>query len=225
MKLLSILVILGLASLGSAQVTQSHGGYLFRARLAKGQKITWSMTGRKVAAKPGPGSDAKFDLVCPFVMTVSNVKNGVADVHTVEGPTKMNGKQIVEAGYGDGQLTSRLMPPAGSPGTAGAFTGMYPERAIKLHESWTCPIQLSTGGFIGHMAATYRLDGFKVLNGVKVAILATTITGNIDGHGTTTVRVSDGIPEKMSINVGITYQQPDMGNAVDLRLLLELIRK
>lgn len=205
MRLTLLPFVLALSVLGSAQVSNTKTGYLFRVKYTKGQLMEYRMTAKQIAKK-GPA----LLITSPFSMRVLSVTNGVAEILASEGPVMLNGKQFQPLGTAQGEMDSRFRP-VNSDLRNTTFSGMYPERAIKVGQSWTTPFQLQNTGVTGKMVATYKLDRFSIVDGQRVAVLKTKIVGPLAGGGETMVRVSDGTPQRMVLTLGLTYAQPGVG--------------
>ncbi len=218
MKRLLVPILLVIPLCGLAQVTKVGASYQFRAKFARGQVVNWVMTGRKVSGPGGP-----MTIGSGFLMRILSVRGGIASVRASSGPVRLNGKQFQPATVVEGELDSRMRP-HGALDQAGAFSGMFPERAIAIGGSWTAPMQITTGNLPGNSLATYRLTGFSTVGGTKVAILKTTLTGLLQGGGETMVRVSDGIPQRMTLTLGLTYSKGP-GREQPLQLKFEVVRK
>jgi len=215
----SLLLPLGLLPvLGFAQVTKAGGGYQFRAKLRKGQVISYSMTAMKTAGGGGP-----MKILSPFTLTVLGPEGSDYRVRASSGPVTMNGKEYQPKTSTEGLLDSRLRPVGGGD-QAGAFTGMFPERSIAIGSSWTAPLAISTGNLPGNSVATYRFQKITTIDGQPVAVLQTTLAGMLKGSGVTLVRMSDGTPQRMTLTLGLTYTKgPQKETPMQLRF--DVIRK
>jgi hypothetical protein len=217
----SIFLALGLLPvLASAQVSQTKAGYVFRAKFVKGQSVFYGMTAEQLKTPAQiKASGPKVSITSSLALAVLSVEKGVASVKATQGAVMMGGHVFQKGASEEALLDQRMRPIGTTDPTIGPFSGMYQERAIKLGETWSAPIQLSTGMMTGNMLVSYKLSKFAVVNGNRVAVLDTKLTGKLAGHGQTLVRVSDGIPQSMNIDLDMIYN-PGTGPKADTAMRL-----
>lgn len=194
MRRVALLLLAG-AALGDAQVVQVGGSYKLRVRWSKGQVLAYDLTGG------GLGQANSISMKGSMKMIVEQVRGGVADIRIEQGEVKLNGKPMDAARTLNGSLDSRMRP--AGPDSVGSFEGLYPEKPVKIGQSWKAPLKLAmAGGGVRGITATYTLRRIATVDGVRVAVLETKLGGAFEGTGVTTIRVSDGTPQKVVLDIG-----------------------
>ncbi|AIE87392.1 hypothetical protein [Fimbriimonas ginsengisoli] len=187
--LLSILALGALAVSGQAQVTRVRGGYMLRVKYTKGQSIhldssnTAGGLGKEMAG-------GKLQFKMPITMNVLNVKDGYALVQIKLGQVK-SGNRIVNPGQtAVVRLDDRNQPKdSETPTNLGAT---LPKKPVKVGQTWSGSVPVSTGMGGGKLNATYRFAGLKMVGGKSVAVLTYTLSGFATGTGRITLLASDG---------------------------------
>lgn len=195
MKLRLALLGLGVSAIGFGQVVQASGAYSLRVKWSKGQTLRYALTGA------GLGAASTISMKSGMTMRVLEVAKGVAKVQVDQDAVLLGGKPMEPARKLTGMLDARMRP-AGEE-SVGSFDGMYPERPVKIGQSWRAPLKLgmASGGIRG-IVATYTLRKIATIDGIRVAVLDTKLGGAFEGTGLTTIRVADGTPQFIQLDIG-----------------------
>ena len=161
----------------NAQITPQGGGYLFLQKYTAGQKINYVMD-MNVTAPGAPTASGAFKMQMMLHLTVLSVKGGVANVNIASDAMTMGGKALKKGENATVKIDSRGQT-TGSGDHNGGVAPIFPQGPIKIGGTFTSAAggATSMGGF--STTTTFRLVGFKVYNGRKVAQLA--VTSNIGG--------------------------------------------
>lgn len=224
MKKWLVLTVVGFGLIGSApvadaQVTAQGGGYLLRMKFTKGQTMRYNMTMNTQmpsGSMPKGSGGGNMNMTMPMSMTVTDVKNGVATIKSVVGPSKFMGSEIPK------QEQTMRMDSRGNVVGGGAsqmnFLGSLPQRPVKIGQKWTQNVDM--GAMSGGMGGSMKLTGTYTLRSVaaNVATIAVTINGTqqgmkINGSGTFRTRVSDGSMDGGSLNMTMVMDMSGMGGA------------
>lgn len=188
------------AAIGSAQVTKQGNAYLLRMKYTKGMKMVYSMNNTaNLPAGMGPGGP--MVMTAPMSMTVKDFAGGIATIAYSVGPMTMNGKSNGKPTTGTIKQDTRGKVISGDKKAVGVSSMTFPEKAIKVGESWTAETTSPGMGGEMKMLTTFTLSGMKAINGKQVAVLAVKMVSakgasaqpgmNVTGKGTMTMLMSD----------------------------------
>lgn len=140
-----------------AQITKQGSKYLLRMVWAKGDKFTY---GLKMNATMQNGQ--KMNMTASATAEVLAINNGVADVRIT-----MNAN-----GRPPNVQTTKMdkLGQVGDSSIAGSVAGQrFPEKALKIGESWTVSRDLQNAGVKTTVKTTYTLKSIKKYAGVDCA--------------------------------------------------------
>lgn len=221
-----LLVAASIAGSSTAQIAKSGSGYLFRAKYARGQKMSYGMA----MSMPSLGGAGGTKVNSPLVMTVRSVNKGVATVDVATGPVTMNGKSQGAKEVQTVQIDSRNRAVGGKAGFEAMASFAFPEKPISVGSKWSGDMDLATpmAGKV-KMKATYTFVGVKTVKGKPVAEVKTSFTGNamgkITGGGTTLLLLSDGSLYNASAKVKVEIQMDKNSAPMEIVTTVALTRK
>lgn len=205
MKFTVGITLVGLSTaLSLGQITPSGGGYLLRTKYVKGQHFRYVM---RTSTKMGANA---MNFEAPMTIQVANVSNGVADLTSTFGPATMQGQQI-PATKAAMKVDSRGRAVAGG---ANGLSATFPEKPVKVGETWTGDFNMAKAGAVGEAKAIYTFKGLKAGASGKVAEIGVSINtknstsqaGSMvsKGLGTMLLNAGDGQLVSLVINMTIT---------------------
>ena len=106
-----------------------------------------------------------------MTIKVVNVAKGVATLKVTVGPITNNGHQVKPADTAEAKIDSMGRSVAGP--AVMMMGGTYPEKPVKVGETWTSTFPMGQLG--GNATAKFILRGLKTMKGRKVAGLASDI--------------------------------------------------
>lgn len=226
MKFTTGLIVAGLSTAVSlGQITPSGGGYLLRTKYVKGQSFKYVM---KSSTKMSSNTMA---FEAPMSIKVTNVSNGVADLASVFGPATMMGQQI-PATKATMKVDSRGRAIAGN---TNGLSATFPDKPVRVGESWVGDFNMSKAGAAGEAKATYTFKGVKPHGKSSVAEIGVSIstknqagpTGGMvsKGTGTMLLNASDGQLLSLTVNMTITMAGGKGGKPIVLPTTISLKRQ
>ena len=161
----------------NAQITPQGGGYLFRQKFTAGEKINYPMDINSSASGSMPGAGS-YKIQMAVHLSVLSVQNGIANVRVTSDGMMMNGKAMQKGESATVKINSRGQTIGGGKGR-GAISPIFPQGPVKIGDTFASEGGITSGAGGISTATTFRLVGFKVYNGQKVAQLA--IKSNTSG--------------------------------------------
>ena len=202
-KKLSVgLIVVGLSTaLSIGQISPSKGGYLFRTKYVKGQNFKYLM---KTSTKM-QGNALKLEA--PMTIKVINVSNNIADLASTFGPATMGGQQI-PASKAQMKVDERGRAISGG---ANGLSATFPEKPVKVGETWVGEFNMAKAGAAGEAKASYTFKGLKAQGKGQVAVIAVTINtagktsqGGMVSRGAGTMLLNSADGQLVSLNMDMT---------------------
>jgi len=177
-----------------AQVRKTKDGYLFRMMWKKGDVYEYAMTS---ATEMTPGNP--FEFTMEYSMTVLDVKDEIAEVamsmsnpmakETMEMTLKMNDREIA-----DTEMAAAMTMGSGQ------FGFQYPEKPLKIGESWKADQPMGLPGTEMVVQTTYTFEGLEIVDEVSCARVTVKTSVEMSGE------------MKMSLNSeGVIYVENKTG--------------
>jgi len=204
-----------------AQVSRSGGGYLFRMKFTKGQKMTYMMSMNTSAS----GMAQPMKTSVPMTMTVMSVQGNVATMKMTMGAVMgQKPRDITVKMDNTGKLVSGNMQ-----GLNGV-SATYPKNPVAVGGSWknTTAFPLGPGGNLDS-TTNYKFKSIKNVGGRQVAELYVTMTGKsqqfkMSGSGTMLILMADGSLWNTQITTDMDMAVEGKGN-MKMKMGLSLVRK
>lgn len=165
---------LGLVLAGTSfgQISKNGDKYVLRYKFTKGATFKYqlnatsagSMGGKPISQNTTIGISIKVKEVKGdnATLTVGATPQGGTAAQTQTVQTNTRGKLV-----GDSAATASNL---------GIF--LYPDKAVKIGETWTSTSSAATQGMNVKTTATYKLTGFKTVGGKQLAIIVATGTAS-----------------------------------------------
>ena len=214
------LIVLGITAHLPAQIIQSKKGYVINVGFKKGQVLKQNMTMQAIG-------NTKLKSTSQFITKCIDVdKKGFATldvtVPSTDGKTKPVKKRMKVDRHGK---------PIGATIDGYSGTFVWPETPVKVGQSWLGDISMGgpgQGSATMALKSTYKLTGFKTLNGVKVAsisaVLKVTGTYDISGDGMIYVRYSDGQLQSADFNMALgQFSESGTGGKLHLKMMIRTL--
>lgn len=203
--------------IGAALPFANQSGYLLRVNLKKGQIIRHEAVIKYDAE--GQGMDVNMKMRVTQKCTAAS--NGVYTVNAKVDSVNLNSpslkdpkmvKQLEENIKKNGVATykidslGRIESGANTINSSGMERITYPKNPIRIGQTWTSTTKVNTMSGTTNVTATLKLLGIERVGGVecyKTSINTSTTVENIkiSGSGLLWIRRSDGLEEKMNMNL------------------------
>ncbi len=199
-------------AVASAQIKKVAGGaYLMRLKFTKGQVVHLELTENITGLPPGVGgatADGKLAVVMQTTSVVQSVNNGAATMLVNVGQPILNGKPQGAPSPPKSVTIDSMGHPVGPQKNQSQGFTKFPEKPVKVGESWGGPLPLGGAGGAGG-SATFTFKGIKNVDGKQVAVIAINIkTPQIkSGTGTLYLTVADAAMYKSSITLNTVNPQ------------------
>lgn len=195
--LLRVVVIcsaaIALPAMAHGQVVKKGSGYLFRIKFTKGQKLAYN-----VLMGLGPLGKANSGLT----ISVLSVKGGIATTKLNVEAVKMGQRTVIPAQSATQAFNNRMeVAQSKDSQSISQFKGAYPPQPIKIGGKWQTKLIMNAMSASTPIDTTYKFVGLKKVNGIQVAVLSMVLHGQYSGTGTTLLRVSDGTPQSVTMNL------------------------
>jgi len=202
----SLLALAGVVGCCPAQISPAKGGgYLFRVKYTKGQTMRFQ-TESTVANKGSKSSGMSFKA--PMTIQVLNVVKGVATVNVTKGAGTLNGQPFGKSESVHAQLDETDSSSINGP--------QVPLKPIQTGGTWKAIRAVSFGGPPQNLNAVYRFQGFKTVDGHKVAVVVYSLTGAASGAGTMLLQTNDASIYSNEILISV----PSVDKFSKLRILM-----
>ena len=222
-KTLLVASLLGVAAIGSAQVTKVGAGYDLKVKHVAGQKIGYTtniaITFPPAMAKQVPGGNQK--IAARLAQRTLSVANGVATIEmTSTGGPGGNAKPQTVKMNNRGKIV-------GGVGQQFSFLSGYPAKPLKVGETWRA--QSALPGLPGGQKAdvVYTFRGVKAVGGKQVAQIDYTVASkgqmSVTGRGTTYLTASDGQILSSTLNGAIAVPGPG-GKPMQIKMTVTMKR-
>lgn len=214
MKIYAGLILAGLTTAVSlGQISQSGGGYLLRTKYVKGQNFKYAMKSATKMQKQTMAFEA------PMSIKVVNVVNGIAELYTTFGPANMGGQQI-PVSHATMKVDNRGRPISGG---AGSVSATFPEKPVKVGQTWSGDFNMAKAGAMGAAKATYVFKGLKTIGKTSLAEVSISVATDgkagqsaamsSKGGGTMLLSAADGQLYSLTMSMTLTMgggkgQQP-----------------
>lgn len=197
-----------LAGSALGQIVPSSGGYDFKLKYTKGQKIVYSSS-----TSLSQGGMKPFDMTISMLCT--DVKNGVYTVKmNVGGLPGQKPTDVVVKMDNKGKIVGGS---AAAKQAMGMGATNLPSKPIKIGESWKSSVDTAVAGATLKVNTTYTLKGMKSVGGKQVADIAISMssTGSgmtMSGTGSLQLSAADAnlVTMVMNMKMGAGGQTFDM---------------
>lgn len=221
MRRLCIAFLLLLSLPAGAQVTKAHGGYLFRLKLTKGERLKYVIPCVIEGMGPTP-----YRVQLGLSLFVEGVSSGVA---TVDGKVTTGALSAPGISNQKGQIQvndrGQILQQAGS---MTGFCINFPTDPVKVGHSFVAPIPVlalnSLGASAGSSQATFKFLGIHGSGKNRVARLKFTVAGNSAPGGSLLIGMNDGVIRKYFTEYYLTPPSAEP-NSKPLKVTMTILRK
>ncbi len=190
-----------------AQVTSSSKGYLLRMKYTKGATIKYT-----ISSMIGMGTKPNPPVISPMIIKVLSTTKDSATLKMTVGPITNNGHVVKPAQTAETKVDS-MGRPSGGPSSM-MMGGAYPEKPIKVGQTWTSNVPMAQIG--GNATAKFIFRGIKTVNGRRLALIGIGLSSaaagvSVTGKGEMQALASDGTMYHMNLNVDFVSTNPSQG--------------
>jgi hypothetical protein len=196
-------LLLALGCMGACacgQVTKTRGGYLLRVHYTKGMVIRDAMT-NSVSGLAGPGG-APLKFTVPITVRVLDATSAQAKLQIEMGAVKFGTSMSYPGAKAAVTINNRNQ--AVGDGAGPPATAELPERAVRVGDTWTAKVAISTGLGQSTLTGTYKFVGIRLTGGPPVAVISFKLSGTAKGSGTETLLIKDGTVYNSSADIALS---------------------
>ncbi len=215
-----VFVALCLATLGSAQVSQTASGYLFRLKMEKGESIAFQFDG----TISGMG-DKPFEWEQGLSLSFRDVERDLATVNA-----NLTALKIGDSRHGPQERHVFTLDRQGRfrnshESLFQSFQIRYPQSPVRIGTTWqeSVPLNIPLYHMPQRGIVSYRMEGIEFVEGKGTAKLFVTVTGSgpnaIQGTGNVWVSIEDGFP--VTGKLDLTIKLPQTQTSKDNKLTIE----
>lgn len=199
-----VAIIVFAPALAEAQVTRQGQGYLFRAKWEPNRTLRYE----QLMTITGLPNLARMEPKGPFLLRIGPVRNQVADLVIEAGPIRMGDQTFSPRQVIETRVDSRGRAVGDGP-SAQTFSGQFPERPVRIGETWVEDAELPLlGNEVTRVRTTFEFRGVQREGDRNIALLGVTIAGQgavaLNGRGLVRIDAADGMLFKYDVTSQLT---------------------